>query len=65
MTDDRTPIAVIGAGFSGTITARHLLDRIGGRRILLCERGKTFARGTAYSTDDPVHLLNVRARRGA
>ncbi|TDR93109.1 FAD/NAD(P)-binding protein [Enterovirga rhinocerotis] len=61
MNDDMRPIAVIGAGFSGTMTARHLLDRVGGRRILLCERGPTFARGAAYSTDDPVHLLNVRA----
>lgn len=61
MAEDTRPIAVIGAGFSGTILARHLLDRTGDRQVLLCERGPTFARGTAYATHDPVHLLNVRA----
>lgn len=55
------PIAVIGAGFSGTMTALHLLRRLAGRRVLLCERGETFAQGAAYGTRDPVHLLNVRA----
>jgi uncharacterized NAD(P)/FAD-binding protein YdhS len=54
------PIAVIGAGFSGTMTALHLLREIE-RPILLCERGQSFARGAAYSTQDPFHLLNVRA----
>lgn len=61
MYDDRGTIAVIGAGFSGTMTALHLLDHRPSRRILLCERGPTFGRGPAYSTDDPAHLLNVRA----
>ena len=55
------PVAVIGAGFSGTMAALHLLPRIGSRSILLCERGGRFARGIAYGTDDPGHLLNVRA----
>lgn len=55
------PLAVIGAGFSGTMAALHLLPRIGARAILLCERGERFARGVAYGTDDPGHLLNVRA----
>lgn len=57
---DKRPIAVIGAGFSGTMTALHLLRSVPDRRILLCE-GARFARGTAYSTPDPLHLLNVRA----
>lgn len=61
MKETRPPVAVIGAGFSGTMTALQLLSRVPDRRILLCERGPTFARGAAYSTDDPVHLLNVRA----
>lgn len=61
MAECKRPIAVIGAGFSGTIVAHHLLARVKDRRILLCEQGPTFARGTAYSTEDPVHLLNVRA----
>jgi uncharacterized NAD(P)/FAD-binding protein YdhS len=54
------PIAVIGAGFSGTMTALHLLREVD-CPILLCERGQSFARGAAYSTHDRVHLLNVRA----
>lgn len=61
MRRDRATIAVIGAGFSGTMTALHLLDRLPSQRILLCERGPTFGRGPAYSTGDPAHLLNVRA----
>jgi uncharacterized NAD(P)/FAD-binding protein YdhS len=55
------PIAVIGAGFSGTMTALHLLKRVAASRVLLCERGRTFGRGVAYSTCSPCHLLNVRA----
>ena len=57
----RCPIAVIGAGFSGTMTALHLVEQVPDRPVLLCERAPTFARGAAYSTHDPVHLLNVRA----
>ena len=56
------PIAVIGAGFSGTITALHLLRSLPpGLGVLLCERAPSFGRGTAYSTLNPSHLLNVRA----
>ena len=56
------PIAVVGAGFSGTITALHLLRRLPpGLGVLLCERAQSFGRGTAYSTLNPSHFLNVRA----
>ena len=61
MPDAGSSIAVIGAGFSGTMTALHLLRRLPGRRVLLCERADAFAQGAAYATRDPVHLLNVRA----
>ena len=61
MTDSIRPIAVIGAGFSGTMAALHLLPRLGSRAILLCERGERFGRGVAYATSDSWHLLNVRA----
>ena len=61
MTGYHPPIAIVGAGFSGTVTALHLLDRLPSRTLLLCERLPAFARGAAYSTHDPVHLLNVRA----
>src|SRR3954451_7383015 len=61
MTGHPLPIAVIGAGFSGTIAALHLLDRLPSRNLLLCERSSAFARGAAYATTSPEHLLNVRA----
>ncbi|WP_046869240.1 FAD/NAD(P)-binding protein [Microvirga massiliensis] len=61
MWNNTLPIAVIGAGFSGTMTALHLLRRLPDLPLLLCERSSVFARGAAYSTDHPVHLLNVRS----
>lgn len=58
----KRPIAVIGAGFSGTIAALQLLRRLPvDQPILLCERAPEFARGVAYSTGETDHLLNVRA----
>ena len=58
-------IAIVGAGFSGVATAAHLarLPWPRGVRIVLIERGPRFARGAAYSTDHPLHLLNVPAGR--
>lgn len=52
-------VAIIGAGFSGTLQAIGLL-RAGVRRISLIERQPGFGRGVAYSTSNPAHLLNVR-----
>jgi uncharacterized NAD(P)/FAD-binding protein YdhS len=58
----KRPIAVIGAGFSGTIAALHLLRRLPtDQPVLLCERAPEFARGVAYATGENEHLLNVRA----
>ncbi len=58
----KPPIAVIGAGFSGTIAALQLLRRLPtDQPVLLCERSADFARGMAYATGDNDHLLNVRA----
>lgn len=51
---------MIGAGFTGTMTALHIMRRTG-RRVLLCERAPAIARGAAYSAGLPAHLLNVRA----
>jgi uncharacterized NAD(P)/FAD-binding protein YdhS len=55
-------IVIIGAGFSGTLTAAWLLrlpaDRP--RRIVLVNRGQ-FARGIAYGTQSTHHVLNVPA----
>ena len=61
MTGNHLPIAIVGAGFSGTLAALHLLERLPARTLLLCERSAAFARGAAYATPEPGHLLNVRA----
>ncbi|WEK48345.1 MAG: FAD-dependent oxidoreductase [Candidatus Andeanibacterium colombiense] len=53
-------VAIVGGGFSGTLMAVNLL-RYGDTRVTLIERGDSFARGAAYSTKEPRHLLNVRA----
>lgn len=53
-------VAIVGAGFSGTLLAIHLL-RHGCASVTLVERRGAFARGIAYSTRAPEHRLNVRA----
>lgn len=53
-------VAVIGGGFSGLMTALHLA-RAGTVRVRLIEKGQHIARGAAYCTANPDHLLNVRA----
>lgn len=53
-------IAIIGAGFSGSLLAINLL-RHDGPDATLIERGPAFAKGTAYTTRHAAHLLNVRA----
>lgn len=58
---DRPTVAVIGAGFSGLLTALRLLLAPEGPRVVLIEKGPRFGRGAAYSTASPHHLLNVRA----
>ncbi|MBS0640988.1 MAG: FAD-dependent oxidoreductase [Proteobacteria bacterium] len=59
---DSTTIAVIGAGFSGTLTALHLLRRCPATtRVILIERGPQHGSGLAYGTPHPGHLLNVPA----
>src|SRR5665213_3634268 len=58
---DRPTVAVIGAGFSGVLTALRLLLLANGPRVLLIERAARFGRGAAYATSSAHHLLNVRA----
>lgn len=53
-------VVVIGAGFSGLLTALHLVRDPAGPKVRLVERGSTFGRGAAYSTGNSDHLLNVR-----
>ena len=55
-------VAIIGAGFSGTMAAIHLLRTLPpDHGVLLCERSGRFARGLAYARSGAPHLLNVRA----
>lgn len=58
-------IAIIGAGFCGTLMAVHLLRRpIGVRQhIVLVNRSGPMARGIAYGTASTAHVLNVPAGR--
>jgi uncharacterized NAD(P)/FAD-binding protein YdhS len=59
-----TAIAVIGAGFSGTLIALHLLRRCPADVVVhLIEKHSRFGRGLAYATGNPNHLLNVPAGR--
>lgn len=52
-------VAIVGAGFSGTMLAVHL--RRLGASVSLIDREERFAAGLAYSTPHRAHLLNVRA----
>ena len=55
-------VAVIGAGLSGSLLAVHLLQHCRpADRVFLIESRAGFGRGLAYSTNNPNHLLNVRA----
>jgi len=59
-----TTIAIIGAGFSGTLLSLHLLRRCPPpTRLVLIERNSQFGRGLAYSSGNPSHILNVPAAR--
>ena len=54
-------IAIVGAGFTGTLLAVHLLREARTPVIIhLFEQHGWFGRGVAYSTGNPSHLLNVR-----
>ena len=57
--DPLPPVAIIGGGFSGTAMLAELTRR--GIKAVLIEGGGRAGEGAAYSTDDPAHLLNVRA----
>src|SRR5579859_3631 len=58
-------LAIVGAGFSGTATAIQLLTRHGhlAGEVALINRHPKLARGVAYGTQSPSHLLNVPAGR--
>ena len=55
-------IAIVGAGFSGTMAATHLLrEARSPLRVVLIERAETAGAGIAYREQSDRHLLNVRA----
>ncbi|XGV97724.1 MAG: FAD/NAD(P)-binding protein [Leptolyngbya sp. BL-A-14] len=62
MSDAPTTIAIVGAGFSGSLVAAHLL-KTATRPLLikLIERSHDIGKGVAYSTNTLSHLLNVSA----
>ena len=53
-------VAIVGAGFSGTLLAINLL-RHDGPSATLIERAPVAGKGLAYGAAHPDHLLNVRA----
>jgi uncharacterized NAD(P)/FAD-binding protein YdhS len=55
------PVAIIGGGFSGTMLAAQLARR--GIESLLVDGSGRVGRGTAYSTTQAAHLLNIPAER--
>jgi uncharacterized NAD(P)/FAD-binding protein YdhS len=62
MTAAQVPaIAIVGAGFSGSLLAVHLTRQsIGPLEIVMIDRNGSRGRGLAYSAENPNHLLNVR-----
>ena len=51
------PVAIVGGGFSGVMTAVHLAAR--GIGSLLIDGSGRLGRGLPYATTEPAHLLNV------
>ena len=62
ISDTPTTIAIVGAGFSGSLVAVHLL-KTAQRPLLikLIDRDRDIGKGVAYSTTTNSHLLNVSA----
>jgi len=54
-------IAVVGAGFSGVMSALNILRRSAEARVVLFERRTPIGLGAAYASHNPGHRLNVRA----
>lgn len=57
-------IGIIGAGFTGTMTAVHLIEKASEPwEIILINERETFNKGIAYSPYSGKHLLNVIAAK--
>ena len=64
MKDECRSVAIIGGGCSGTLLAAHLArEAMAPTVIHLVDRSPSPARGVAYATTHPLHLLNVRVGR--
>ena len=55
------PIAIIGGGVSGVLTAYHLIREHVHARIVIVDPRPNLGLGLAYSTPSLRHLLNVPA----
>src|SRR5215472_7669149 len=56
-------VVIIGGGASGTLTAVALARFPHVAPISIVDTAGMFARGVAYGTEEPLHLLNVPAGR--
>src|SRR5688572_23926759 len=58
-------ITIIGGGLSGSILLINLLKQQWGGpvKIILIEKEESLGYGVAYSTQEPLHLLNVPVRK--
>ena len=56
-------VVIVGGGASGVLGAARILDatHAGAARVTIVEPSTRLGAGIAYGTDDPDHLLNVRA----
>jgi uncharacterized NAD(P)/FAD-binding protein YdhS len=52
-------VAIVGAGFSGSLLAIHLMRESVDLQVTLIEKRGRFGPGLAYSTNNDAHLLNV------
>lgn len=60
---NHTSLAIIGAGFSGTMLAVNIIKKGKGHplHLTLIDKSGKFGPGVAYETKHPFHFLNVRA----
>lgn len=57
-------LTIIGAGFCGSILLANIVKKANfSFKIAVIDKSSIKAKGVAYSTEDPSHLLNVRAAR--
>ncbi len=61
---DNIIVTIIGGGFSGTMLAVNLLKKTNKKIVInIIDKNNLFCRGTAYSSFDKMHLLNVQTEK--